>query len=57
MIENAQLAALEITDGEQTGNMPALLESLRTSVKRSAEVLERLSFPKDKPGRRNQTKS
>ncbi len=51
VIENAQLAALEITDGEHPGNMPTLLESLRTSVKRSAEVLERLTFPRDKPRR------
>jgi hypothetical protein len=49
VIENAQLAALEITDGENTSDMPALLESIRTSVARCAEVLERLSFQEDNP--------
>ena len=44
VIENAQLAALEITDGADTTNMPALLESIRTSVARAAEVLEYFSF-------------
>ena len=47
VIENAQLAALEITDGADTTNMPALLESIRLSVARAAEVLEYLSFDID----------
>jgi hypothetical protein len=47
VIENAQLAALEITDGADTTNMPALLESIRISVARAAEVLEYLSFDID----------
>jgi chemotaxis family two-component system sensor kinase Cph1 len=46
IVENAQLAALEITDGSDTSAMPALLESVRISVERAAEVLEHLSAPK-----------
>lgn len=42
IIENAQLAALEITDGTDTTSMPDLLESVRASVERSAEMLEHL---------------
>ncbi|MBL8671480.1 MAG: GAF domain-containing protein [Alphaproteobacteria bacterium] len=42
LMENAQLAALEITDGVDMARMQELLESLRISVARSAEVLERL---------------
>ena len=38
-----QLAALEIADGSDTENMPAMLESIRTSVARTVEVLEQLS--------------
>ena len=44
IIENAQLAALEITDGIDTARMPGLLESVRASVARTAEVLEHLSL-------------
>jgi two-component system, chemotaxis family, sensor kinase Cph1 len=44
IIENAQLAALEITDGTNTSEMPGLLESVRNSVARTAEVLEHLSI-------------
>ncbi len=44
VIENAQLAALEITDGTDLSEVPALLESVRTSVARTAEVLEQLAF-------------
>lgn len=42
IVENAQLAALEITEGLDTTCMPAMLESLRISVARTAEVLDRL---------------
>ncbi len=42
IIENAQLAALEITDGIDTSRMATLLESVRGSVARAAEVLEQL---------------
>jgi two-component system, chemotaxis family, sensor kinase Cph1 len=51
IIENAQLAALEITDGTDPGEMPALLESVRVSVARTAEVLEQLALArKDSAG-------
>jgi light-regulated signal transduction histidine kinase (bacteriophytochrome) len=40
VVENAQLAALEITDGVEPERMPELLESVRASVARTAEVLE-----------------
>jgi chemotaxis family two-component system sensor kinase Cph1 len=42
VVENAQLAALEITDGTDTARMPEMLESIRASVARAAEVLEHL---------------
>lgn len=42
IIENAQLAALEISDRVDIALMPEMLESVRTSVDRSAEVLEHL---------------
>lgn len=42
VVENAQLAALEITDGEDVGRMPDLLESVQSSVSRAAELLEHL---------------
>lgn len=42
IIENAQLAALEITYGADTANMQGMLDSLRTSVNRSSELLEHL---------------
>lgn len=44
VIENAQLAALEVTDSADPANMRKLLEGIRNSVERSAEVLERLTF-------------
>jgi two-component system, chemotaxis family, sensor kinase Cph1 len=42
IIENAQLAALEITDGVDMARMPAMLESVKASVTRTAELLEQL---------------
>jgi hypothetical protein len=42
VVENAQLAALEITDRANVQSMPELLESVRASVARTAEVLEHL---------------
>ena len=42
IIENAQLAALEITDGVDTSRMANLLDNVRNSVARAAEVLEQL---------------
>jgi chemotaxis family two-component system sensor kinase Cph1 len=43
IIDNAQLAALEIADGLDTASIPESLESLRASVARAAEVLEQIS--------------
>jgi chemotaxis family two-component system sensor kinase Cph1 len=42
VVENAQLAALEITYGVETGRIAEMLESVRTSTLRTAEVLEQL---------------
>jgi two-component system, chemotaxis family, sensor kinase Cph1 len=47
IIENAQLAALEITDGTDVSEMPGLLESVRVSVARTAEVLEQLALARN----------
>jgi len=42
VIENAQLAALEITYGVETSRIADMLESVRNSTLRTAEVLEHL---------------
>jgi len=42
IVENAQLAALEITYGADTANMKGMLQSVRTSVTRSSELLQHL---------------
>ncbi|MBS0638633.1 MAG: GAF domain-containing protein [Proteobacteria bacterium] len=42
VVENAQLAALEITDRIDTTRMPEMLEAIRASVARTAEVLRYL---------------
>ena len=42
VIENAQLAALEITDRADVERMPEMLESVRISVARTTELLEHL---------------
>jgi len=42
VVENAQLAALEITDGIDNARMLQMLESVRASVNRTAEVLDHL---------------
>jgi hypothetical protein len=39
MVENAQLAALEIADSVDPAQMPQMLEAIRTSVARTAEML------------------
>ena len=44
VLQNAQLAALEITDGLDMASMPAMLESVKTSVERTAEVLKQLTI-------------
>lgn len=43
LVENAQLAALEIAEGVEVGRMPAMLESVRASIARTTEVLEMLA--------------
>lgn len=42
IVENAQLAALEITDSVEVDRMPELLDSLKSSVDRSADLLQHL---------------
>ena len=42
MVENAQLAALEIADGVDPAQMPQMLEAVRASVTRTAEMLRYL---------------
>jgi light-regulated signal transduction histidine kinase (bacteriophytochrome) len=42
VVENAQLAALEITDRADVARMPEMLESVRASVARTAELLKQL---------------
>ncbi len=43
VLSNAQLAAMEITDGVDPAHMPEVLESVRASVERMAELLEQLT--------------
>lgn len=40
IVENAELAALEITDGLNPARMPEMLDGVQASVARSAELLE-----------------
>ena len=42
VVDNAQLAALEITDGLDLANMPEKLQSVQNSTSRSAELLAHL---------------
>jgi chemotaxis family two-component system sensor kinase Cph1 len=42
VVGNAQLAALEITDGVDLGRMPHMLEGVQASVSRAADLLARL---------------
>ena len=42
VVENAQLAALEITDSVDVGRIPEMLDSVRTSALRTVEALEQL---------------
>ena len=42
MVENAQLAALEITEGVELSRIPEMLDQVRASAARAAEVLEGL---------------
>ena len=50
MLENAQLAAMEITDGVDTAGMARRLESVRASVQRASNMLERLIRHAQPPG-------
>jgi hypothetical protein len=47
VLENAQLAALEITDGADIGHMPEMLDSVRASVARTRRALEHLMWHAD----------
>ncbi|OZB24630.1 hypothetical protein, partial [Acidiphilium sp. 34-64-41] len=49
VFENAQLAALEITDRVDPSRMPEMLESVRDSVRRTTAVLQNL-FTQNPPG-------
>jgi hypothetical protein len=40
IVDNAQLAALEITDGLNPQRMPSMLDGVQASVARSTELLE-----------------
>jgi chemotaxis family two-component system sensor kinase Cph1 len=51
VVENAQLAALEITDGMDNARMLQMLESVRNSVDRSAEVLDHLIWHATRDGK------
>ena len=42
VVDNAQLAALEITDGVDPGHMPDMLQSVQSATSRSAELLAHL---------------
>lgn len=42
IVDNAQLAALEISDGVEVSRMPALISAVQSSVDRSAELLRLL---------------
>ena len=42
VVDNAQLAALEITDGVDPEQIPPLLDGVQSSVSRAAELLEQL---------------
>ncbi len=44
MLENAQVAALEITDGLDMARMPQMLESVHSSVGRASKLLEQLLY-------------
>ena len=44
IVSNAQLAALEITDGVDPARMPEMLASVQASVTRTAELLEHLMW-------------
>jgi chemotaxis family two-component system sensor kinase Cph1 len=53
VMENAQLAALEVADRVDLERMPEMLENLRVSVARAADVLEHLVLHSDAKSSRN----
>jgi PAS domain S-box-containing protein len=54
VVGNAQLAALEITDGVDLARMPTMLESVRASVTRTARLLEHLIWHASRSSDRRQ---
>jgi PAS domain S-box-containing protein len=57
VVENAQLAALEITYGVETSRIAGMLESVRHSTLRTAEVLENLIWHSSRASRDRDPKS
>jgi len=51
LVENAQLAALEITDGVDMVRLPEMLESVQASVRRAAKVLGHLIWHASRSGK------
>ncbi len=49
VLENAQLAAMEITEGVDTAGMARQLDSVRTSVQRASDILGRLILHAGRP--------
>ncbi|MGJ4995165.1 GAF domain-containing protein [Bradyrhizobium sp. HKCCYLS3077] len=49
-VENAQLAALEVTHGAEAGSMPEMLESIRNSTARTLSILEHLVWYRSQSG-------
>ena len=56
VVENAQLAALEITYGVETGRIAEMLESVRNSTLRTAEVLEHLIWHSSRTSGKGESK-
>jgi chemotaxis family two-component system sensor kinase Cph1 len=56
VVENAQLAAFEITHGVETGRIAEMLESVRNSTLRTAEVLEHLIWHSSRTSGEKKTK-
>ncbi len=56
LVENAQLAALEIAEGVELSRMPEMLESVRASVARTTDMLESLArqIEAPRPARRDE---
>lgn len=50
LVENAQLAALEITDGVEMARLPEMLDSVQASMRRAREVLAHLLWHASRAG-------